>query len=471
MDQKDGLNLSDVRAVAVRGRNYWLAAGRMGGYLIMGSTAFNLNRESGLPPGDMLDVTLAGEGYTWFGYPTSLVRYKDRVWTPYTSNGRNGIPFLKVDQVEAGVDGKIWIASANEGACPFDPLLMQCNTIYPDTPGYPITDLTSGEWGTYVGTDGDGVRVLGGDKVDRLVFEAGQLASNEVFDLAEDAEGRLWLATGRGVNILNPADTSEPWKQMAPAAERTGPAAVGQLLAGGVAGLQPVPNGMWFTYHNRRAASFFDGQTWSHLDEFSGLTGQVLDTAVDQRGYIWFATDQGLNIWDGLTMRSFDSSATGLPTNRFQALLAQNGTMWVGTDRGLLRYNRFTWELVLPGVSVQAISRDERSGLNGGLLLGTNLGLIRYRDEQAFTWIINLGEEAFLSPNITEVALDQQGNIWAGSAGDGLFFYDGKAWQHFSTANGLPANTIQSIHVDRLGGVWISALTGAGGGALVRYMP
>jgi ligand-binding sensor domain-containing protein len=224
---------------------------------------------------------------------------------------------------------------------------------------------------------------------------------------------------------------------------------------------------MWFYYQNQHQASFFDGQTWSQLDEFSGMNGQVLDTAIDQRGYIWFATDHGLNVWDGLTMRSFDSEDIGLPTNRFQALLAQDGSLWVGTDRGLLRYNRFTWELVLPGISVQTIAQES----SGDLLLGTNQGLIHYQNGQSFLWIINMGEESYLSPNITKVVIDKRGNTWAGSVGDGLFFFNGHTWQHFTTANGLPANTIQAMVVDHLGGVWIAAATGAGGGALMRYIP
>jgi ligand-binding sensor domain-containing protein len=459
MDQADGLNLADIRSVAMRGQSIWIAAGRVGGYLILGSTAFSLNRESGLPAGDMLDVTLSSDGYTWFGYPTGLVRYKDRVWTPYSSTGQNGIPFTSIDQVEVGPDGKIWIGSANEGACPFDPKLIQCATIYPDTPGFPLTDLSSGEWGTLVGTDGDGVRVLSEDQVLRLTYDGDQLSSNIIYDLAEDGQGRLWVVTASGIDILDLAQPQLPWEHIVPGAN--------QGISGSVAGLQPAPNGIWLYYQAQRYASFYDGQSWSRPDKFNGLTGQVLDTAIDQRGYVWFATDQGLNMWDGISMRGYDSTTTGLPTDRFQALLAVDGSMWVGTDRGLLRFNRFTWELALPGVSVQSIAVEG----SDELLLGTDQGLIRFRDGQAYYWIVNLGKDVYLSPNITDVIVDKQGKVWAGSAGDGLFVYDGSTWQHFTTANGLPANSIQSIYLDKLGGVWIAATTGAGGGGLLHYMP
>ena len=459
MDQVDGLALEDIRSLEVRGQTMWLAAGKVGGYLILGKTAFALNRESGLPSGDLNDVALAPDGNVWMGYPTGLVRYKDRVWTPYGSTSPNGIPFRSVDQVEISPDGEIWIASANEGVCPFDAVKLQCPIIYPDPPNFPYTDLITDALGTFVGTDGDGIRALVDEQVRRMAFETGQLSSNQVYDFAEDGEGRLWVATARGVDIFDPAQPELPWEHIS--------SRPNQLAAPTVKGLQAAKDGMWFYYQNQPQASFFDGHDWRQMDSFRGITGEVQDTAVDQRGYVWFATDQGINIWDGISMRGFDSSSIDLPTNRFQALLALDGDMWAGTDRGLLRYHKFAWETVLPGASVQAIASDGA----GGLLIGTDSGLIRFREDQGYIWIINLGEEAYLTPNITEISLDKQGNIWVGSAGDGLFLFDGHAWQHFTTANGLPANTIQSIYVDRLGGVWIAAAGGGGGGAVVRYMP
>jgi ligand-binding sensor domain-containing protein len=458
MDRADGLLLDDIRSISVSGQTIWVAAGKVGGYQILGSSAFPHNRETGLPAGEMNDVVLAADGNVWLGYPTGLVRYKDRVWTPYTATTSTGIPFRSVNQVELGMDGDIWIMSATEGVCPFDPKNLLCPIIFPDSPGFPFTNLITSEFGTFAGTEGDGLRLFINEKVYRLAFGLGQLSNNQVYDFAEDAQGRLWLATARGVDILDPSQPELPWEHIDSSAYR--------LVSPNVKGLQPAADGMWFYYQNQRHTSLLSGQTWSQLDEFRGITGNVLATAVDQRGYVWFATDNGINIWDGISMRSFDSDDIGLPTDRFQALLAQDGSMWVGTDRGLLRYNRFAWETILPGVSVQAIISEG----SGGLLLGTDRGLIRYRDGQAYFWIINLGPESYLTPNITEIALDQQRNIWAGSAGDGLFLFDGRSWQHFSTANGLPTNFIQSIYVDRLGGVWIAA-TSTNGGAVVRFMP
>jgi len=58
-----------------------------------------------------------------------------------------------------------------------------------------------------------------------------------------------------------------------------------------------------------------------------------------------------------------------------------------------------------------------------------------------------------------------------GSEQDGLLYFNGHRWQQFTTTTGLPTNHIEKIYVDRLGTVWISAITETGGGGLVRYVP
>ncbi|NRA91641.1 MAG: hypothetical protein HRU26_02985, partial [Psychroserpens sp.] len=76
-----------------------------------------------------------------------------------------------------------------------------------------------------------------------------------------------------------------------------------------------------------------------------GLSNNVVyDIIEDHEGYIWIATDHGLNKYDGYGFESYyksSSDSNSLSSNVVRALVCdQNGGLWVGTKEGLLRYIR-----------------------------------------------------------------------------------------------------------------------------------
>jgi ligand-binding sensor domain-containing protein len=456
---EEGLTSESILSIDVVGQSIWIAAGDKSAYLIMGRSVFPFNATTGFSTGPVYDVSIDSSGAVWIAYPTSLVRYKDQRWTAYNAQKPTGIPFSAVNQVEVGHDGTIWIANAEQGVCPFSQTLLFCSTIYPGLLDYKITKLIVDDNGVaYAGTNGGGVLVLRTDQVTNLAVRGYQLMSNDVLDIAESADGRLWIATGQGVNVFDPAHPDDVWQTIRPARNK--------LIYPRVSGLQAAADGMWFFYENEEQASFFDGENWLQIDLYKGITSPVLDSAVDQRGYLWMAAEQGIHIWDGVTMRFYGPS-TGLPGSTFRALFENGGEMWVGTDRGLLHYQRYQWESLLPNISINTITTDRPNGL----LLGTDQGLIRYANGQSYQWMLNIGNDVITDTRVTSAAWDLTGHLWVGTDGDGLFHFDGKQWERFDTSRGMPTNRIQKILTDRTGTLWILAATGKGGGAIVRYTP
>jgi ligand-binding sensor domain-containing protein len=456
---EEGLKVDTISAIAVTGQTIWVAAEERGAYMIMGSTVFPFNSAAGFPSGSVNDLSISSDAAIWFGYSTGLIHYRDKLWNSFGGQTSAGIPFQSVDLVEVGPERQVWIASAEEGACPFSIVRLDCTTVYPGVRGAPITDLVVDAQGTaYAATDGAGVLVLGSEQVQRLAFKQEQLVGNEVLDVAEDAEGKIWVSTGSGVNVFDPARSEEPWQMVG---QRRN-----QLPFTRVTGMLNAPDGMWFTFEQEPQATLFDGKTWFQLDASKGMTGNVHDSSVDSRGYIWFATDQGIRVWDGTLMRSY-TPLEALPGNTYYALHADETGMWVGTQRGLLRYERFQWQIVLPDLAVHAILPEE----NGSLLLGTDQGLVRYEGGQAYLWLIHLGQQMITRPAVTDIARDGSGELWVGTETYGLFHYNGQDWEQYSTSEGLPANHVRRLLTDRSGAVWVVSTTADGGGALVRYMP
>ena len=56
--------------------------------------------------------------------------------------------------------------------------------------------------------------------------------------------------------------------------------------------------------------------------------------------------------------------------------------------------------------------------------------------------------------------VDQQGNIWFGTTGEGVFRYDGKLFTQFTMKDGLSSNCIWSIMEDRSGTIWFGTSEG-----------
>jgi ligand-binding sensor domain-containing protein len=222
---------------------------------------------------------------------------------------------------------------------------------------------------------------------------------------------------------------------------------------------------MWVLYQQEPQVSFYDGQDWLHLDDLQSIGGPIVDAEIDQRGYIWFASDQGIRVWDGVVMRVYTPPST-MPTNGFRTMLSEDSDMWVGTTRGLLRYRQSQWQWVLPGIVINSIQSDR----TGGLLLGTDIGLMRFDGSQSYLWVINLGTETVPGPHVSSTAWDGSGQLWVGTIGDGLYKFDGVRWEKFDTSYGLPTDNIRTVYADSLGELWITAVTD-GGGALIRYMP
>lgn len=454
-----GLKIKTIQAIDVVGQSIWIAAGDQGAFMIIGNTIFPFNSSSGFPTGSVNDLVVAPDASVWFGYSTGLVHYQDKKWSFYSSQSPSGIPFLSVDRVAVGQNKQIWIGSSTGGACPFNSVTLFCSTVYPGLTGSPVTSLAIDQNGTaYAGTDGGGILVMDPERVRHLVFGGQQLLSNEVLNIAESKDGKLWIATDHGINVMDPEKPQDPWQMIFPSRN--------QLIAPRVSGLLSTVQGIWFYYDQVAQATFFDGKNWLQLDALKGITGTVLDAAVDQRGYTWFATSQGIKVWDGVVMRSY-APPVEIPGNVFRALYKQGDGMYVGTDRGLLEYINYQWQIVLPDLSINTIAPD----LAGGLLLGTDQGLVRFDGSQSYLWIINLGSEVISNPKVTSVAWDGNNHLWVGTDGSGLFNYDGSKWSRYNTASGLPTNHIRKVFKDHLGEIWIASVTDEGGGALVRYMP
>ena len=124
---QEGLTSSSIYEIQVNGPAVWVAAGEQGGFLINGNRAVSFRFMDGFPTDPIYDLATV-QGGAWIAYPYGLMyfRMQDGSITPY--NG--AIPFASIDRVEIAADGRMWIASPDQGICPIDLKERLCNTIY-----------------------------------------------------------------------------------------------------------------------------------------------------------------------------------------------------------------------------------------------------------------------------------------------------------------------------------------------------
>jgi ligand-binding sensor domain-containing protein/signal transduction histidine kinase len=218
---------------------------------------------------------------------------------------------------------------------------------------------------------------------------------------------------------------------------------------------------------------------FTHLTTKDGLSqGYVTAILQDRRGFMWFATRDGLNRYDGNAFVEYKNNPNdpwSLSSNFIQDLIEdQEGYLWIATNTGVDRFDptidRFTRYLHDPnnpnsmgGASVKSIAQDDR----GYLWFGTEDGGLEKLDPTNgnFTHYRNDSDGHFVG-RITQVIADHRGDIWF--VGERGLFYLNRGTTEIThppaTKNVLSAT---SVYEDESGNVWMLADSPLAG--LVKY--
>jgi PAS domain S-box-containing protein len=198
-----------------------------------------------------------------------------------------------------------------------------------------------------------------------------------------------------------------------------------------------------------RLPSQYVREQWTTETRFPG--GAVNGIAQTADGYLWIGTDRGLIRFDGFNFRpvSFASIATASNVPILQLLTDAGGKLWVrpqGAD--LLRQNNGTFESVRYGPdAITALSKDNHDGV---LVSDIEQGTFRFMADH----LQKLGPA---SPPAISLAETADGKIWMGTLGDGLFFLrDGRATRVNAGLPDRKINCLLAIGSDEL---WVGTDT------------
>jgi ligand-binding sensor domain-containing protein/signal transduction histidine kinase len=218
---------------------------------------------------------------------------------------------------------------------------------------------------------------------------------------------------------------------------------------------------------------------FSHLTTNDGLSqGYVTAILQDRRGFMWFATRDGLNRYDGNTFvvyKNKPNDPASLSSNFIQALMEDDhGDLWIATNTGVNRFDptieRFSRYLHDPknpnsiaDAYVTSIARDTR----GYVWFGTEVsGLDKFDPRTGtFTHYRNDSAGQFVG-RITQVIADRHGEIWF--VGErGVFHLDQQAGQITRPPATKNVPSAENVYEDEAGNLWMIANSPIVG--LVKY--
>jgi len=248
-----------------------------------------------------------------------------------------------------------------------------------------------------------------------------------------------------------------------------------------------------------------EGKGWQKIDRSVGLRGAVYSVFEDRQHSLWIGlAGRGLAQWRGYHEWKSYSTASGLASDIVYEIQPQrDGTLWVGSEGGLLRGERrasgIQWKKVpgWDGFPVHSV----RLGPDGDLWIGTEAhgaarlhvqtgrverfgeaqGLagrspytLRFDHEQrlwaateAGLFVATAPYEKFSriaevpSHQIWAVAEGSDGSIWAGGA-DGLFVNANGHWKNFNRDNGLSNQEVLVLGAAANGEIWTGYRFGGG---------
>ena len=189
----------------------------------------------------------------------------------------------------------------------------------------------------------------------------------------------------------------------------------------------------------------------------------------DSRGFMWFGTYAGLNLFDGYKVTKFENDPNdplSISDNKIKKIVEDNkGNLWVGTQNGLnyldvkqRTFNRFV-DSIKYGIGVFEVN-DIKIGLNGRIWIANVDGLYVFDSiKLKFSKIFPKNHHTVAIVN----ALEFDDNKLLIATTKGLYIQENMEsdFKLIHTKNGiLDSLNVTALQKDKMGNVWIGSAHG-----------
>ena len=206
----------------------------------------------------------------------------------------------------------------------------------------------------------------------------------------------------------------------------------------------------------------------------------VVSITQDKHGFIWFATESGLNRFDGTSFVVYKrqnrraNSLNGNALNKVYADKADD-VVWVASQRDGLNafdcktetFRSYVNQPGNPGSIASNAITDIINSSDGNLWLASYHMGVDYFDKtkKQFIHYNRSTLPGLVSDNVWSVAEDSKGNLYIGHVFDGLSVYSTKDktiknYSYSNTPGSIPGNDVRCLFIDNYENVWVGTTNG-----------
>lgn len=403
--------------------------------------------DAGLPHNAVTALLQTKEGYLWIGTSNGLARFDGIRFTSYRAFDGAELRSNRILHLHEDRAGGVWIGTERGGLSGYRSGQFFGTTVE-DLAGDTVFCI-SGDANTnlWVGTP-SGLNRFSARQWTAF-FQNDGLPEDAVTAICQPRNAPVIFATSGGLcrfvgNRIVGWQTAN-WPRMAGEVSCLHEDAAGQLWLAGEQGVWRFPS-----------SALRAGALPAQIHR-----GRVLSLSEGRRGEIWFGTAEGDLVrvatnapaGGGRVVWHFPSPVTALREDA-------EGNFWVGTAADGLHRLKPRQLRCLPfaenqeGPAAPCLFESPGGQLEWITPAGTRL---QYRDGEF------VPRERLALPAgvvVRTACVTTNGDLWIGTAGDGLFRQRGDAVVQFTERAGLSGNTVEVVWPDALGGVWIGTRNG-----------
>jgi ligand-binding sensor domain-containing protein/signal transduction histidine kinase len=428
---------------ASRDGSLWLGFGTIGGVTrIHQGQVTTFGEQDGLAGGDVNALSEDHDGAMWVGTFSGLSRFRDGRWQRF--GAENGLPPEAVLSLHVDRQGDLWVGTSlgvyRRG---------HASHRFELASALVVTDFAEDADGLLWVVDPQrGFRSL--DASNKSEWRAVSLTDTPGRALLYDRSGTLWVGT-RSAGLLR---IRQPTAGTAPSIERFSRS--DGLLSDEIRTLFEDRDGTLWVGTRMGLSRLSDSSIRAAV--FPGNDAYVYAVAQTRDGSVWTATAVGLWRHQGPGDPERFGVESGLPGQIVTALHEdRNGTLWAATTQGIARLadGRFI-AIALPKSPQLGNIRSITTDWQGSLWICDSLrGLFRW-DAGTLTRVSDTGHKGF--PYVAYA--DRTGRVWVGFWNGGLDVYADKGVTRYGASEGLPAGTVNVIHEDERGAIWVGTSAG-----------
>lgn len=284
-------------------------------------------------------------------------------------------------------------------------------------------------------------------KVESLIY-------NGVTSIFVDADDAKWIATYKGISILDKGWTNIPSTQINNTL--TNPYNTYNALQ------QDADKNMWISCGNPANVSRFDLKAWETDHSASApYSGGQIAFALDSKKVLWAGTQgRGIEYFDGQQWRSPSSINNLLSNNVTCIAFDKEDNLWIGTEtKGISKFDGSSYTNYQMGIQISGIAIDSENKVWASTWNRDDLGLIMFNGSAWKTFSV---EDGLAEKYVRSIVIDQFDQIWCGHQESGISVYNQKnnAWTYLTWADGLAHYQIGALAVDAKNNVYAGTPNG-----------